>query len=547
METFPISVAFISMCVSTLALLVSYAALVHDYKYSSDRHTFYLTSTIALNKITDVSNVFMNTGSYDLLSSYPTVQNVYFTDGPNSSDPNLLQKLMDISGCSIPLVRPGFSPMNRTNHCQCITDTYTNFVNKTAGSWTNVSLLDRQTSSDAVKKCLMYRPIWNTSHCGSLCELHPLELVYYCHVVVILCCVNYLLSLVQEELCTMKVRKVVLLMVTVLFVSLLSFLSPIRTIFSVISIVVVMILLITGFDDLGPFHGPEYKRLPDNSDGSQQPGPGDAQNQGGGPGDAQYPGDGPGGEQPGQGPDAYGQTPGPPAEYQLVYHPVPVYGQTAAVYVPSQPAAPYACGYYTYAYQYRPMQTYAGGRVQNLGFSWDQYGIQFSKRDGVTDVGPHTLTLALWTNLKILLSVYCIYIAVHGFGRDYVNVVCFGVIGMILGLSLQNHLFEEWHFFKNKFYKFFKQTVCTVISFVCMINLALLTAAYVDVDSPYSRSVAISVVIELFIFSLVLLEWWFPLANATYEFGWTDMIVFILVVFLNVLLTVVSTVNTLTS
>ena len=577
-------IAVTSGVVSLAFLLLSYYAMVNQSK----RGTFYLTSSVAVNKMNDLSDVFMNTASYDLMGSYPVVQDMTFGYVHNSSNTNLLQELMDVSGCSIPLVRPWDTPMNRTPHCACITMVYMGFLNRTSGSYSNVSLNDREESKDQLKKCLMYRPIWNTSHCGAICELHPLELTYYCHVVIILCCVNYLFSLSQETLCMVGARKVVLLIVTAFFVCLLSFLSPVRTIFSVVSIVVVMLLLIFGFEDENPIvypaalphktvvlpdqyqpvnpneppasvpefpaaYNPNYQDPGSYGDPNQNPGGynGDPnQNPGGYNGDSNQNPGGYNGD-PNQNPGGYN---GDPSQNPGEYTPGP--SQEQPGYADNGFGASYANRYYVYAYPYRPVapvQMYFGRRMWYLGGEGEGQEDQNPLLPGVVPEvppamaqgsSPHPLTLALWTNLKILLPVYCVYIAVHGFGRDFVNVICFGVTGMLIGISLQNHLWEEWFFNGTGFYVWCKKVVCILISLACMINLVLHSVAYWDVDSPYISPVAMAVVIWMVMLYLVSLEFFFPLVNFDNSMvSWKDLSVFVLVVSLNIVLTLVSVIN----
>jgi hypothetical protein len=551
MKTDPIIVAFTCLVISLLTLLGGYGVLVHEFHFAEKRKTFYLTSTVALNKMNDLSDVFMNAASYDIFSNYPFVPYVYFTNAPNGSGPNLLQDLLDISGCSIPIVRPDRNPMNRSSRCMCITESYVDFFNRTGSTYTNVSLADRQLSKDKVTSCLKHRPMWNTSHCGDLCELHPLELAYYCNVVVILCCVNFLLSKLKELMCLMRVRKVVLFLVTVLFVGLLSFLSPVRTIFSMVSIVVVMLLLVFGFtdEDQQVIPEPPAKPLPP-APGQDQvqdpnqvlPGPAQVDPASFDPNQIQPPAEyDPG--QPQNQPDYHVYKPEPsPDDYNDYYSGNP------------NPAQAYMHRYYAYAYshayaqQYRPLQAAPRVYYTRRGYYLGVDPGQNQPEDPVMYTShpePHDLTLALWTNLKILFPVYCVYIAVHGYGRDYVNVICFGVTGMIIGISMQNHLWEEWVFDGN--YQWYKKTTCLVIALVGLLNLILLSVAYIDVHSPYMQAVAIPVIIFIVVFGLIMLEGFAPLINQKGVFGLKDVSVYFVVVGLNILLTVISSYNTLST
>ena len=96
---------------------------------------------------------------------------------------------------------------------------------------------------------------------------------------------------------------------------------------------------------------------------------------------------------------------------------------------------------------------------------------------------PHPLVLCLFSNLKVLLPLYSLHIAILGYARDWVSFLGFGVNGFIIALSIQSLMCAIWYSFSQ--ITSMQQSVCMLVLAVSMLHSILLTSSYTYTDSPY--------------------------------------------------------------
>ncbi len=115
-------------------------------------------------------------------------------------DPRILVRLLRISRCSAPDALPGMTPVNRSEGCRCIGQTYLNFVRATANMTSNVTAEARSRGASEVLRCMDRRVTWRTWGVGHIWTVHPVALAFYGSSVMLLVCSAYLLHFFHHAL-----------------------------------------------------------------------------------------------------------------------------------------------------------------------------------------------------------------------------------------------------------------------------------------------------------------------------------------------------------
>lgn len=119
---------------------------------------------------------------------------------------------------------------------------------------------------------------------------------------------------------------------------------------------------------------------------------------------------------------------------------------------------------------------------------------------------PHPLVLCLYSNLKVLLPLYSLQVAILGYARDWVAFLGFGINGFIIAVSIQSLMCEIWY--SPLEIRSMQCMVCFLVLGSSMAHSVLLTASYTYTDSPYISYYGTPIVVSLCTAFLALFGTW---------------------------------------